>query len=120
MMMMTEAPVELYECDGPLPPVSTPDGAALERVLDAPAGAWLGVVLEGIDPASLSDWELPSYLTALGRHQAWAASRVDDAVAELARRRRDEAATEVAFALREPLQVAQRRIWMSSRLRRLL
>src|SRR4051812_22646206 len=112
MMMAVEVPAELYD-EHPLGAVSTAAGEALAGVADCPAGAWLGVVLESINPTKLSRWDLPTYLAACARQQAWAASMVDSAVAEFASRPPDlnvSVDVEVSHALREPLGVAQRRI----------
>jgi hypothetical protein len=43
-----------------------------------PAGPWLAAVLDSVDPRQLSEWDLPAYLRASARLQAWAAARVSD------------------------------------------
>lgn len=123
MMIAVEAPDELYDDSVVIPSVCTADGEMLARVEDVPAGAWLASVLESVDVTRLTAHDLPSYLRASARVAAWAASLTDTAVAELASRpdRRGAAAdVEVAFALREPLAVAQRRIQRALRLRAFL
>jgi hypothetical protein len=93
----------------------------LEAVEEVPAGPWLAAVLDCIDPRSLSEWDLPAYLRACARVQAWAAARLSDGVAELASRPGGFGADkEIALALREPVGAAQRRIHHARRLRRLL
>ena len=102
---------------------ATADGEALAGVSHCPAGAWLGVVLESIDVSRLSRWDLPTYIAACAKQQAWAASLLDTAVAEFASRPPDlnvSVDVEVSHALREPLAVAQRRVHRALRLRRLL
>jgi hypothetical protein len=85
-----------------------------------PAGPWLAAFVESIDVTTLTDWDLPAYLRAAARVQAWASSLVAEGVAELASRSGEFGADkEVALALREPVGAAQRRIWMARRLRRL-
>jgi hypothetical protein len=99
-------------------------GARLEAVEDVPAGAWLGVFLASIDRSRLTEWDLPAYLRAAARHQAWSASMLAEGIAELDARAREFGVDfgpdkEVALALREPVGAAQRRIWHAKRLRRL-
>lgn len=102
------------------PPVMTDVGARLEAVEDEPAGPWLGALLHSIDVTKLTEWDMPAYLRAAAKHQAWSASLVTEGVAELASRPGGQGADkEVALALREPVGAAQRRIWIASRLRRL-
>src|SRR3954454_4435004 len=104
-----------------LPTVMTGPGVRLEAVEDVPAGPWLAALLDSINPTALSEWDLPAYLRAGSRLQAWAAARVSDAVAELASRPGGFGADkEVALALREPVGAAQRRVHHARRLRRLL
>lgn len=99
----------------------TGDGAVLEAVEDLPAGPWLAALLDSVDPARLSEWDLPAYVRACARLQAWGAARLSDGVAELASRPGEFGADkEVALALREPVGAAQRRIHQAMRLRRLL
>jgi len=122
MMLAVEVPAELFD-EHPLGAVATAAGEALAGVLDCPAGAWLGVVLESIDVRTLSRWDLPAYLAAAQKQQAWAASLVDTAVAELATRPKDgnvAVDVEISHALRESLMVAQRRVHRAIRLRRFL
>src|SRR4051812_5958177 len=120
MILMTEAPDQLLY-DGAIPGVFSGDGCVLEAVEEVAAGPWLAVVLDSIDPSRLTTWELPAYLRACDRVEAWAAARKTGAVAELASR--PDAVgpdKEVALALREPVGAAQTRIHFSRRLRRLL
>src|SRR3954471_12746549 len=121
MMMIDVIPQQFF--DGvPVPPAVTLDGELLGALDDAPAGAWLAQLIEGVDVASLTTLELASYLRQCARAQAWLGSCLDSAVAELASRRdRDVAAdVEVSMALRESLQSAQKRIHRAQRLRSLL
>src|SRR5262249_47408023 len=93
----------------------------LERVEDEPAGPWLAAVLDPIDPATLSDYDLPAYQRAAAKLQAWAASLLCDGIGELASRPGGFGADkEVALALREPVGAAQRRVHYALRLRRML
>jgi hypothetical protein len=94
----------------------------LGRTADLPAGAWAASVLDSVEVTRLSSWDLPNYLRTAARVQAWAASCVDTAVAELAGRRDTNVAAdaEVSLALREPLRLAQNRIHRAQRLRVLL
>jgi hypothetical protein len=120
MFLMVECPDQLFT-DGLIPAVMTGAGVRLEAVEDVPAGPWLAAVLDGIDPRSLSEWDLPAYLRAAARMQAWSAARVSDGVAELASRPGAFGADkEVALALNEPVGAAQRRIHHARRLLRLL
>src|SRR3954468_23193063 len=99
----------------------TGTGVRLEAVEEVPAGPWLAALLDVVDPRTLSDWDLPAYLRACARLQAWAAARLSDGVAELASRPGGFGADkEVALALREPVGAAQRRIHHAKRLRRML
>src|SRR4051795_11005084 len=104
-----------------LPALMTADGAALESMEHVPAGPWLADAIDDIDVTSLSDWDLPAYMRAAARVQAWAAAKLSDAIAELASRGGGFGADkEVALALREPVGAAQRRVHYARRLRRLL
>src|SRR3954470_1012507 len=121
MLMIDVIPQEFF--DGvPVPPAVTLDGELLGALDDAPAGAWLAQLIEGVRVGSLTTLELASYLRQCARAQAWLGSCLDTAVAELASRRdRDVAAdVEVSMALRESLQSAQKRIHRAQRLRSLL
>src|SRR3954470_21871786 len=121
MLMIDVIPQEFF--DGvPVPPAVTLDGELLGALDDAPAGAWLAQLIEGVRVGSLTTLELASYLRQCARAQAWLGSCLDTAVAELASRRdRDVAAdVEVSMALREPLQSAQKRIHRGQRCRVLL
>src|SRR4051812_24732328 len=76
-------------------------------VEDVPAGPWLAALLDVVDPRTLSDWDMPAYLRACARLQAWAAARLSDGIAELASRPEGFGADkEVAIALREPVGAA--------------
>src|SRR4051794_14350755 len=120
MMLTIEAPDELFN-EACLPVVMTRPGVVLEAVEDVPAGPWLAAVIEQIDVTKLTDWDVPAYLRACAKVQAWSASRLSDGIAELASRPGGFGADkEVALALREPLATAQRRVHRDSRLRRLL
>src|SRR4051794_29879277 len=121
MMMIDVIPQEFF--DGvPVPPAVTLDGELLGALDDAPAGAWLAQLIEGVRGGSLTTLELASYLRQCARAQAWLGSCVDTAVAELASRRDAHVAAdvEVSMALRESLQAAQKRIHRAQRLRGLL
>jgi hypothetical protein len=120
MFLMVDCPEQLFT-DGLIPAVMTGVGVRLEAVEDVPAGPWLAAVLDGIDLRELSEWDLPAYLRACARMQAWSAARISDGVAELAVRPGGFGADkEVALALREPVGAAQRRIHHARRLVRLL
>ncbi|MDQ1704952.1 MAG: hypothetical protein QOF18_1318, partial [Frankiaceae bacterium] len=120
MLLMVECPDELLD-EVAVPAVMTGAGVALEAVEEVPAGPWLAVLLDDVDIEKLSEWDLPAYLRACARVQAWAAARLSDGVAELSSRPGGFGADkEVALALREPVGAAQRRIYHARRLRRLL
>src|SRR3954463_9855121 len=120
MFMTVECPDELL-ADVLIPTVMTGPGVRLEAVEDVPAGPWLAALLDLVDPRTLSDWDMPAYLRACARMQAWAAARLSDGIAELASRPEGFGADkEVAIALREPVGAAQRRIHHSRRLMRML
>src|SRR3954447_20540877 len=120
MLLSTEAPDELLY-DGVVPGPFTGDGCILENVEEVPAGPWLAVVLDSVEMAALTSWELPAYLRACARVEAWAAARKTAAVAELASRAEASGPDkEVSLALREPGGAAQTRVHFSRRLRRLL
>src|SRR5438270_11682627 len=104
MMMIDVIPQEFF--DGvPVPAAVTLDGELLGALDEAPAGAWLAQMIEGVDVRSLTMLDLGTYLRQCAREQAWLASCVDTAVAELASRRDPDVAAdaEVALALRELL-----------------
>jgi hypothetical protein len=95
--------------------------AALETMESVPAGPWLADWIDEIDVRTLSEWDLPAYLRAAARVQAWAAAQLSEGIAELASRPGVFGADkEVALALREPVGAAQRRVHYATRLRRLL
>jgi hypothetical protein len=120
MFLMVDCPDELFT-DAAIPAVMTGAGVRLEAVEDVPAGPWLAAVLDTVDPGSLSEWDLPAYLRAAARLQAWAAARVSDGVAELASRPGGFGSDkEIGMALREPVGAAQTRIHHARRLRAML
>jgi len=120
MYLTTEAPDELL-CDGTIPGAFTGDGCILEAVEEVPAGPWLAVVVDSIDAARLTSWEMPAYLRACARVEAWAAALKTGAVAEMAGRSDLSGPDkEIAQALREPVGAAQTRVHFSRRLLRLL
>jgi hypothetical protein len=121
MIVGTEFPVELFAGGACIGPQSSSVGEMLAQVADAPVGAWTAVLLDGIDPAGLSSWDLAVYVKVRGRVQSWAAALLSDGVAELASRADvDRPDFEVSLALAEPVGASQRRIWQAKRLRRLL
>src|SRR3954451_23008379 len=120
MFMTVDCPDELFD-DVAVPTVMTGRGAALEAIEGVPAGPWLAALLDAVDVQKLSEWDLPAYLRACAKMQAWSAARLSDGVAELASRPQGFGADkEVAIALREPVGAAQRRIHHSRRLMRML
>src|SRR4051794_41017342 len=120
MFLMVERPDELFT-EAEIPAVMTGPGVRLEAVEDVPAGPWLAALLDEVDPRKLSEWDLPAYLRACARMQAWAAARLSEGVTELASRPGGFGADkEVALALREPVGAAQRRIHQANRLARML
>src|SRR3954449_5210509 len=120
MFMTVDCPDELF-ADAVVPAVMTGTGVRLEAVEDVAAGPWLAALIDLVDPRVLSDWDMPAYLRACARMQAWAAARLSEGIAELASRPEGFGADkEVAIALREPVGAAQRRIHHSRRLRRML
>src|SRR4051812_9373236 len=120
MMMIDVIPQEFF--DGvPVPAAVSLDGELMSALDEAPAGSWLAQLLDGVDVAKLTTFELHTHLRMCSRMQAWAAAQLAAGVAELASR--PDAIgpdKDVAFALREPVGAAQRRIWWSKRLRRWL
>src|SRR3954451_21544121 len=120
MFLTIDCPDELLTSGG-IPAAMTGAGVRLEAVEELPAGPWLAAVLDSIDPRQLSAWDLPAYLRASSRMQAWAAARVSDGVAELASRTGDFGSDkDIGMALREPVGAAQRRIHHAKRLRQML
>ena len=123
MMMATEAPIDDVLVEPlVLPAVSTYDGELLARLAEVPAGPWLAIVLDDIDVSSLTAWDMPAYLAACQRMQAWCAAQLAAGVAAFASQPDVGAGVdkEVALALREPRGAAQTRIWQAKRLRRML
>jgi hypothetical protein len=120
MFFTVDCPDELFT-DAAIPAAMTGAGVRLEAVEEVPAGPWLATVLDTVDPGSLSEWDLPAYLRAAARMQAWAAARVSEAVAELASRPGGFGSDkEIGMALREPVGAAQTRIHHARRLRTML
>jgi len=120
MTMMTVIPQEFFD-ERAVPATVTLDGELLGALDEAPAGPWLAEMLDAVDRATLTTFELPTYLRMCSRLQAWAAAQLAAGVAELACR--PDAVgpdKDVALALQEPVGAAQRRIWWSKRLRRML
>jgi hypothetical protein len=76
MILTTEAPDELLYA-GVVPAPFSGDGCILENVEEVPAGPWLAIVLDSIDASMLTSWELPAYMRACARVEAWAASAQD-------------------------------------------
>jgi hypothetical protein len=105
----------------PVPPAVTLDGELLGALDEAPAGPWLAEMIDAVDHSKLTTFELPTYLRMCSRMQAWAAAQLAAGVAELACRS-DAVGSDkdIALALQEPVGAAQRRIWWSKRLRRML
>ena len=117
---MVDCPDELLTNDL-IPVAMTGAGLRLEAVEEVPAGPWLAAVLDGVDPRQLSEWDLPAYLRACARLQAWAAARVSDGVAELASRPGAFGSDkDIGMALCEPVGAAQTRIHHARRLRQML
>src|SRR3954447_22486162 len=102
MFLMVDCPDELFT-DGVIPAAMSGAGLRLEAVEDVPAGPWLAAVLDSVDPRQMSEWDLPAYLRACSRMQAWAAARVSEGVAELASRPGSFGSDkEIGMALPEP------------------
>ena len=123
MMMATEAPIDDVLADPfAVPAMSTAAGEMLGRLAEVPAGPWLAIVLDEIDVSSLTAWDMPAYLRACQRMQAWCAAQLAEAVAQFASLPDVGAGPdkEVALALREPVGAAQTRIWQAKRLLRML
>jgi len=100
MIIGTEFPVELFADGHCIGVQSSSVGEMLAQVADAPVGAWTAVLLDGIDPAGLSSWDLAVYVKVRGRVQAWASALLSDGVAELASRADvDRPDFEIALAL---------------------
>jgi hypothetical protein len=78
------------------------------------------VLLAGVEPSSLSAWELPAYLRCCAKLENYAAALKAAAVLALMQRDAIGADKEVALALREPVGAAQTRMYWSRRVRRLL
>src|SRR3954451_25462625 len=117
MMLMTDAPVELYD-EVAIGPASTVDGEMLAHLDEVPAGAWLAVVLESVDRSVLTPLDLLAYQRACARLLAWVSAQQTAAVAQFAACPDPDVApdVEVGFTLREPRGSAQRRLWQSRRL----
>src|SRR3954447_18961528 len=111
MMMIEVIPQEFF--DGvPVPPAVTLDGELMSALDEAPAGSWLAQLLDGVDVAKLTTFELHRHLRMCSRMPAWAAPELAAGVAGLGSRPgAPDPDKGVAFALREPVGAAQRRIW---------
>ena len=108
MMMIDVIPQEFF--DGvSVPPAVTLDGELLGALDEAPAGAWLAQMIEGVDVAALATLELATYLRQCARAQAWTASCLDTAVAELASRRDPDLAADAEVSLGPASQVRAER-----------
>src|SRR5436309_7230517 len=120
MTMLSVIPQQFFDAVA-VPAAVTLDGELLGALDEAPAGAWLAQMLEGVDPIRLTTFELPTYLRMCSRMAAWANAQLAAGVAELAAR--SDAVgpdKDIALALQEPVGTAQRRIWWSKQLRRRL
>jgi hypothetical protein len=120
MTMLEVIPQEFFDARA-VPPAVTLDGELLGALDEAPPGVWLAEMLEAVDRTKLTTFELPAYLRMCSRMQAWAAAQLAAGVAELASR--PDAVgpdKDIALALQEPVGAAQRRLWWSKRLRRML
>src|SRR3954447_4603475 len=117
MMLLTDAPVELYQ-QVAIGPASTVDGEILAHLDEVPAGAWLAVVLESVDRSTSTALDLLAYQRACARLLAGVAAQQNAAVAQFAACPDPDVApdVEVGFTLREPRGSAQRRLWQSRRL----
>src|SRR3954462_15068431 len=110
MFLTIDCPDELLT-DGGIPAAMTGAGVRLEAVEELPAGPWLAAVLDSIDPRQLSAWDLPAYLRASARMQAWAAARVSAGAAKRATRPGTFGSDkDSGRGRREPVGAAQRRI----------
>ena len=122
MTMLSMVPQEFF--DGvPVAPLVTLDGELLGALDTTPAGPWLAELVAAVGRSRLTTFELPAYLRACQRVASWANAQLAAGVAELASRPDQDAFgpdKEVAFALREPVGAAQRRLWWCKRLRRFL
>lgn len=120
MMLMTDAP-EMPQGLRVVAGHTSVDGQVLTELADEPAGAWLAVLLDQVDVSGLGDDELPVFLQACQRMTAWAEARLTVGVAELASRPSVAIADrELAVALREPAGAVGRRVWVATRVTRLL
>src|SRR5947208_2790301 len=120
MTMLSVIPQQFFDAVT-VPSAVTLDGELLGALEDTPAGPWLAEILGAIDRSRLTTFELPTYLRACQRVASWANAQLAAGVVELASR--PDAIgpdKDIALALREPVGAAQRRLWWSKRLRRLL
>ena len=121
MMISTEAPVDVFTDTFAVPAMATHDGELLARLCELPAGPWLAVVIDEVDLTELTAADMPAYLQACQRVQAWSAARLSAAVDRFASLDGAHAVDkEIALALCEPVGAAQTRIWQARRLRRML
>jgi hypothetical protein len=86
MQMSVECPDSMFTEVVVAAPAMTGTGARLGAVEDEPAGPWLGAFLASIDVSKLTEWDLPAYLRASAKLQAWSASLTAEAVAEFSSR----------------------------------
>jgi hypothetical protein len=122
MMMMTEAPVDVFVETFSVPTVATHDGELLARLCELSAGPWPTIVLDEVDLDGLTAWDMPAYLQACQRMRSWCAAQLAAGVARFASLPGDGFGVEkeIAVALREPIGAAQTRIWQAKRLMRML
>jgi hypothetical protein len=111
MTTLSVIPQEFF--DGvTVPRAVTLDGELIGALDDTPAGPWLAEMLAAVDSTRLTTLELPGYLRACYRMQAWSAAQLAAGVAEHASR--PDAIgpdKDIALALQEPVGAALRRIW---------
>src|SRR5947209_1192471 len=120
MTMIDVIPQEFFD-EVPVGAAVTLDGELLSALDEAPAGPWLAQMLASIDPARLTSFELPTYVRCCARQASWANAQLASAVADLATRPDANGPDkEIALALREPVGAAQKRVWWSKRVRRML
>src|SRR3954467_8527686 len=102
MMLMTDAPVALYD-QVAIGPASTVDGEMLAHLDEVPAGAWLAVVLESVDRSRLTALDLLAYQRACARLLAWLSAQQTAAVAQFSACPDADVApdVEVRFTLRD-------------------
>src|SRR5947209_10655047 len=120
MTMLEMIPQEFFD-EVPVGAAVTLDGELLSALDEAPAGPWLAEMLASIDHTKLTSFELPTYVRCCARQASWANAQLASAVADLATRPDANGPDkEIALALREPVGAAQKRVWWSKRVRRML